>query len=510
MIQTEGHKIMAFIPSPQQAAFFDWALNGKGNAFVEAVAGAGKTTSLMECTNLLMKATNDNDNLVMIVAYSKAIARELSAKIKARGWFWKAVQASTFHSAGWKAWTFRAKGCKLNEYKTRDIMGKMQIPEGYESFIETLVSLAKNHVLDYRAHGEMMDLVHHHNLQSELDKGQTVDEGIEWASRVLKRSDDLRYEQADYDDMIYLPVKYDIRMFQYKFVMVDEAQDTNPARRMMAAKMVAPGGRAIFVGDRHQAIFGFTGADSDAVDLIIKSFNCTSLPLTVTYRCPKSVVSAAQAYVSHIEAHATAPEGEVIRMTTEQFKADYSKLLPTDAILCRKTAPLVSLAYELIRKGIPCHVEGRDIGKGLKKLLTRWKVKTIDAYMKKLDEYERTQVERFVKARKETAAEAIKDRCATIRILADGCADVACMVAKVDSLFGNSDSENETERERFNNLTLSTVHKSKGREWGNVYVLGFSEYMPSPMAKQAWEKQQENNLIYVAFTRAQSKLALVG
>ena len=58
-------------------------------------------------------------------------------------------------------------------------------------------------------------------------------------------------------------------------------------------------------------------------------------------------------------------------------------------------------------------------------------------------------------------------------------------------------------------LTLSTVHKAKGREWDRVYLYGRNRYMPSHYAKQAWEMQQENNLIYVAITRAKNELVEV-
>jgi DNA helicase-2/ATP-dependent DNA helicase PcrA len=60
-----------------------------------------------------------------------------------------------------------------------------------------------------------------------------------------------------------------------------------------------------------------------------------------------------------------------------------------------------------------------------------------------------------------------------------------------------------------NAVTLSTVHKSKGREWPRVFLLGQEKYMPSKYARQAWQLEQEMNLIYVAYTRAMSELIFV-
>ena len=55
-------------------------------------------------------------------------------------------------------------------------------------------------------------------------------------------------------------------------------------------------------------------------------------------------------------------------------------------------------------------------------------------------------------------------------------------------------------------ITLSTIHKSKGREWKRVFWLDRLNTCPSPFAKQAWESQQEVNLQYVAATRSMSEL----
>lgn len=257
-----------------------------------------------------------------------------------------------------------------------------------------------------------------------------------------------------------------------------------------------------------QAIYGFTGADSNAVEIISNEFNCAQLPLTVTYRCPKNVVKASQAYVSHITAHESAKDGEVVSVTREAFADDYKALTAADAILCRKTAPLVKEAYTLIRKGVACKVEGRDIGRGLNELVTKWKISSVEKFLEKLGDWEEKTAAKFLEKKKEMAASALHDKCDTVRVLCEGCRTIKEVSDKINSLFG--DSDDEVKYNKVPKLTLSTVHKAKGREWNNVYVLGFDEYMPSPMAKQDWEREQEKNLIYVAFTRAMNKLTLVG
>jgi superfamily I DNA/RNA helicase len=75
--------------------------------------------------------------------------------------------------------------------------------------------------------------------------------------------------------------------------------------------------------------------------------------------------------------------------------------------------------------------------------------------------------------------------------------------ALIDSMFSNADDKT-TRRDL---LTLCSVHKSKGLEWERVFLLGRQDFMPSKWAKKDWMKIQENNLVYVAITRA--KLHLV-
>jgi superfamily I DNA/RNA helicase len=78
---------------------------------------------------------------------------------------------------------------------------------------------------------------------------------------------------------------------------------------------------------------------------------------------------------------------------------------------------------------------------------------------------------------------------------------MADLKATIERMFGNTKPG-----ERPTTIVLSTVHKSKGREWDRVYILGRDQLMPSRYARQDWQVQQELNLIYVAITRAKAEL----
>ena len=57
-------------------------------------------------------------------------------------------------------------------------------------------------------------------------------------------------------------------------------------------------------------------------------------------------------------------------------------------------------------------------------------------------------------------------------------------------------------------VVFSTVHKAKGLQSPTVYILN-PELMPSAHASSDWEIQQEENIQYVAYTRAQVQLVFI-
>lgn len=491
---------LAFHPSVQQAAFLNWCQNGSGSCVLEAVAGSGKTTTLLHAVPLLA-------GQVAIMAYNKKIADEIGSKLVARGIDWQKAQAGTVHSFGFKALRKALPGVKVEGSKVSDIVDAMKAslhPAIDAKALCKVVGLAKQVGVGITSDANDIDvwagIVEHHDI----DLGEAELSAFAAAAyRVLAVSNDNR-AVIDFDDMVYLPLLLKLRFWQFDVVMVDEAQDTNATRRMLARAMLKPRGRLIAVGDRHQAIYGFTGADNDSLDLIRAEFRAIDLPLTTTYRCPKAVVAFAQQWVSHIEAAASAPQGSVSAMTMEAFMEAPAEIegLQQAAILCRNTKPLVSLAMRLIRRKVACRVEGRDVAEQLKKLVRRWKVAYTAQLVERLEAYRVREIEKAKAAKKDARIEQVNDTVDTILVIVEECnaqgqMKVEDVAAQIDSLFGDNVSSM---------LVLSTIHKSKGREWKDVYWLDRAGLCPSKFARLDWQKAQENNLCYVAATRAQHEL----
>lgn len=197
-----------------------------------------------------------------------------------------------------------------------------------------------------------------------------------------------------------------------------------------------------------------------------------------------------------ISASPTAPEGSVAHLSHYVP----SLFLPTSAILCRNTAPLISFAFSLLHRSVPCHVLGREIGQGLLTLIDKLKPKDIPDLDAKLQRYEQTQCQRLLARFDEAGAEAVTDRVRCIEIFLHEASSLTDLSTRITALFADTVT---------NKLTLATVHKAKGLEWPLVFILDFDELMPSKFARQPWQKTQENNLIYVARTRAQLDLRYI-
>lgn len=506
---TAAASLPQFIASPQQDEFFTWVREGTGNATLEAVAGAGKTETLARAAKLMQGYVN-------IAAYNKKAGDELQQRLQRVG-AGRNVRAATFHSFGFNAWRKVAPDVKVDDRKVAKICQDScpDTPQFHPFLIKT-VSMAKQ-----RAYGVLEQIgdvvawrrmVEHFGLDEflpdapdDLRRELLLDEAIQLAVAVLKASIDQDHRVIDYDDMIFAPLYHRARFWQCNWMLVDEAQDTNPARRALAKKMLLPGGRFVAVGDPHQAIYGFTGADNDALDILAREFNCRRLPLTVSYRCPRIVVERARHFVEHIEPHPDAPAGRWDSIHADEF----SKLTPepTDAILCRNTKPLVGLAYGYIRRGVACHVEGKDIGLGLLALVNKWKVTTCTALYDALFEFAKREVERALAAGNERKAEAVQDKVDTLHVMIGALPDDATITdlrQQIERMFQDT-PDGQTPK----NLTLSTIHKAKGREWDRVYWYGNNKYQPSGFARQPWQQAQETNLMYVAATRAKRELVEV-
>ena len=280
-------------------------------------------------------------------------------------------------------------------------------------------------------------------------------------------------------------------------VFVDEAQDFNEAQRQMIVRAVN-GGRCIVVGDPNQAIYGFRGADSSSMDIFksqlqAKGTPVEEYPLSETFRCPPAVVKVANRYVPELKAFFGDKEGSFNQNMVLDPK-------PDDLVLCRLNAPLVSTFYDLIARGKTAYILGRDMGKGLSsyiKKVTENNQMEIARFQERLMKYFQEEYNDYVKAERTAKAIALEDKVMCIRTIASRCRTVQCLHDEINKIFGRDAPKK--------GAILSTVHKSKGLEAENVWIIS-PEKMPHPMGNST----EEANIQYVAVTRAKKNLNICG
>ena len=488
--------------SDKQQAIFNFVQSGKGSAVVIAVAGSGKTTTIVEAAKLVPATL-----ATCFVAFNKSIAEELKARLPQH------VRSMTLNAMGFSAWVRHTVGrINVDANKTRDIIRRILSDEQqamYGNGLAKLTGLAKSiglvpagHAsnispLTYDSDAAWIELIEKYDVDFHEDAQLPV--ALELARLVLRRSIEDAKNTIDFDDQLYMPVISGARFFANDYLFVDEAQDVNMVQRAMLKRALKPGGRLIAVGDPCQAIYGFRGADTSAIASIKREFNAIELPLTVSYRCPKAIVAHARQYVSHIEAHDSAPEGSI----TSHEKWGAALFTAADAILCRNTGPLIETAFYLMRNKVGCRVLGRELGVGLTALIRKMKAKTIDNLLTRLAAHQDRETARFLAKGQEEKADALADRIDTIRVFVNELSETRRTIPALEALI----AELFTDQGK-GLLTLCTVHKSKGLEWARVFILD-RELMPSKWARQAWQAEQENNLIYVAVTRAKSELHFI-
>ena len=485
-----------FQPSKYQQAVYDFILKGKGNAVIDAVAGSGKSTTIVNALKLIPK-----NKKVLFLAFNKSIVEELKIKVGNL----PNVTIRTLHSLGASS-VMRTLGCSLCDDKytawvNSGITGGFISPVGnvssedfgkYKRNILDLIDLGRVNLV--RSADELNALAWKHNIRLCDNEVAVAMRGIAWGKTET--------HQIDFTDMIYFPCVKEIEMLKYDWVFIDECQDLNAAQRTMFLKCLKSNGRFIAVGDPRQAIYGFAGADVQSFELLKNLKNTVNLPLSICYRCDSDIINLAKGIVPQIEARDNAPQGVV------EQNASLNDVQDGDMILCRVTAPLVHLCMKYIGSGVKAYVKGKDIGQNLANMVRRTNKTDLGDVMKRLEgEYPRI-IKKVIERQKCTEKEATEsemykvyeDKLAAITVLSQGLETAGELIDRIGTIF-KDDSKS--------GICLSTIHKSKGLESDRVFIACEEKMCLKHCMQVPWMAEQERNLVYVAYTRAKHYLGFI-
>lgn len=498
-------------------------------------------------------------------AFSRIIADELKERIpKNRG-----CQARTLHSLGLFAVrkTFHLGEEPVNDDRVANIIEDLvgvdlhiYLRDKRVQFnaVKSLAGLCKQNLtldLDVLQGGEydtsgLDGLVDHYGVEL---PGIMKDEVYELLVRVLARCLDVGKDQyVDHDDMVWLPVILNLPVFKNDLLLVDEAQDLNRCQQQLAMML---GRRLILCGDPHQSIFAFAGADTESLERMtqklagdhwcghttdplshmwdsygccqlcnmtkerMKGPGCVKLALTVTRRCGKAIVREAQQYVPEFEAHPDNSEGRVtealypIQTGYDAYGKRTTYEVPTeksyvplvnegDMVLCRANAPLVRECFRFLKIGKRASIQGRkEVGPQLEALIDRIGATSVSDLVRGLQEreMEERRVEMAKRLPNERRLEYIGDKFSCVQLFCTQASTIEGIKLKIRQLF--------TDDPHAPGIRLSSIHKAKGLEAKQVFYLrGFG---PPRDRLKAWEVSQEDNLAYVAITRAIDSLVYV-
>lgn len=224
---------------------------------IEACAGSGKTSALIEI------AKSNPDKRFLYLAFNKAIVEEAKKRFPPN------VRIFTTHGLAWKWYAYT--------YGTKDLVN---IKGGYNVF-------------DLK---ELFPDASYHELSSLISKfcnfcysAETVshDQGVRKIFEAVK-SGKLSMTHDFY--LKLYQIEYTNRFKNYEYVLLDEAQDTNP---VTMALFTDNNCRRILVGDSHQSIYGFRGA----FNALERAVADTTLHLSYSFRSVQSVLDRANYFL---------------------------------------------------------------------------------------------------------------------------------------------------------------------------------------------------------------------
>jgi hypothetical protein len=277
--------------------------------------------------------------------------------------------------------------------------------------------------------------------------------------------------------------------------LVHNCQDYNRAQQFMLNKIIKKDtGRLIAVGDENQSIYSFNGSDSEAFNWFRNKENTVELPLTTSYRSAKRIIELAQTLVPNIRYKEDAEDGEVINGSVLELAK------PGDFVLARKNRPLVVLLFDLLRMNKNATIRGNDIG--IKLAETVKKYKTIpelnEGLTQKLNELRDVIMNNFgvIDFRTDPRYVALEDNIEIIRYLMNNSKNIDRIIEKISLIFTDKPE----------GIILSNIHKSKGLEADNVFIIKPDEIRIKSAVIEA--NIQEKNLEYIAYTRAKKRLII--
>ena len=545
---------MNFKPSTYQQDILDFFLNNpQSNMLVNALAGSGKSTTAC----MLSEHSKTSD---LYIAFNASVVEEFKKKIKN-----PKTKVMTMHSLAYSIMLYnveqeskdsgeKPKGfgsqrskrtVSLDNFKPHKILDE-EITKRYGRYIEfakrvflkdnyvNLYNLCRLTLTDMSSNKDVSRLIDDHVLFLYYgDEGYSAPDISEITStlKILDTKSRQQFETQgviDFTDMLWITfnkLKYDNWEVPYwalyTNIYCDEVQDFSNIQLNFLKFIKRTKGRYVFIGDFHQAIYNFAGANAQAFNQIPKTFApVETFDLPICYRCAKSHLSRVnREYGIPILPCDDAPLGFVKTIDKNKI-SEYAKA--GDMVISRKNKWIAEVVLDLARNGTPIFIEDKEMVGAIKRqilsskctsvgALEKFLQKVISNYNKKLFEIvsknarEGGHEEEHLEAVAETNSK-IDNTSFLLEILKGYLENHASSdsISKfsnfIDKLLNTTPSPNC--------VRLCSIHKAKGLEATNIFVLNEAK-INYDFRNSKEQNVQEKNLSYIATTRAKEGLYLV-
>lgn len=545
---------MGFKPSTYQQDILDFFLNNpQSNMLVNALAGSGKSTTAC----MLSEHSKTSD---LYIAFNASVVEEFKKKIKN-----PKTKVMTMHSLAYSIMLYnveqeskdsgeKPKGfgsqrskrtVSLDNFKPHKILDE-EITKRYGRYIEfakrvflkdnyiNLYNLCRLTLTDMSSNKDVSRLIDDHVLFLYYgDEGYSAPDISEITStlKILDTKSRQQFETQgviDFTDMLWITfnkLKYDNWEVPYwalyTNIYCDEVQDFSNIQLNFLKFIKRTKGRYVFIGDFHQAIYNFAGANAQAFNQIPKMFApVKTFDLPICYRCAKSHLSRVnREYGIPILPCDDAPMGFVKTIDKSKI-SEYAKA--GDMVISRKNKWIAEVVLDLARNGTPIFIEDKEMVGSIKRQILSSKctsVDTLEKFLQKvISNYNKKLFEIVSKNSREGGHE--EEHLEAVAEANSKIDNTSFLLEILEGYLENHASSDSVSKfsnfiDKLLNTTpspncvrLCSIHKAKGLEATNVFVLNEAK-INYDFRNSKEQNIQEKNLSYIATTRAKEGLYLV-